>query len=123
MTTRAIHFEIPVDDPERAVDFYRAALGWEPHRWGEQPYWTVADAVGPEPGIADALAPRTEATQGVLLYLAVDDVDATLKSVVAAGGKVAVTRQPVPGVGWMARFRDSEGNLIGIMQEDAKAAG
>jgi uncharacterized protein len=28
-----VHFEIPVDDPERAAKFYRELLGWEISRW------------------------------------------------------------------------------------------
>lgn len=121
MTTRAIHFEIPVDQPQRAVEFYRVALGWAAQQWGDQPYWTVADAPDSETGIAGALTPRTDLAQGVLIYLSVEDLDDTLDRVVAAGGTVASARQSVPGVGWMARFHDTEGNLIGIMQEDPKA--
>lgn len=121
MSARAIHFEIPVDDPDRAIRFYRAAIGWDPRRWGEIPYWTVADSATPEPGIAGALIPRSEAPQGLLLYVSVEDVDAVVKKAEEAGGRIVSPRQAVPGIGWMARINDSEGNLIGLIQEDHAA--
>ena len=30
---RLVHFEIPADDPQRAIDFYEAVLGWTAQRW------------------------------------------------------------------------------------------
>jgi predicted enzyme related to lactoylglutathione lyase len=29
MSTRVIHFEIPADDPQRAVDFYTRVFDWK----------------------------------------------------------------------------------------------
>ena len=51
----------------------------------------------------------------------VDDLDGTLARVTDAGGNIVVERQPVAGVGWHAYVRDSEGNLLGVMQSDASA--
>lgn len=115
MTSRALHFEIPIDDPDRATAFYRALFGWEPHRWGESPYWNVADDPA-QPGIAGALAPRAEGGDGVLIYVGVDDIDAALERASAAGGGVASPKSEVPGVGWVARVRDTEGNVVGLLQ-------
>ncbi len=28
---RVVHFEIPADDPERAIEFYRQVFGWKIH--------------------------------------------------------------------------------------------
>ena len=36
-----------------------------------------------------------------------------------AGGRVALPKMAVPGVGWLAYFIDPEGNTFGIMQTDA----
>jgi predicted enzyme related to lactoylglutathione lyase len=33
-----------------------------------------------------------------------------------------VPKAPVPGVGWLAYVTDTEGNVLGLMQEDASAA-
>jgi uncharacterized protein len=52
----------------------------------------------------------------------VPDLDATLKTVESAGGRCVVPKMAIPGVGWLAYCRDSEGNMIGMMQADPKAA-
>ena len=43
---RIVHFEIKADDPERAIRFYRQALGWkiEPMGDGSMGYWLVTTA-------------------------------------------------------------------------------
>ncbi len=52
----------------------------------------------------------------------VDDVDAALEKVAAAGGAVAMPKSAIPGVGWNAYFTDTEGNLWGVYQDDPAAA-
>jgi uncharacterized protein len=52
----------------------------------------------------------------------VTDLDAATAAAHAAGGDVLVPRLPVPGVGWLIYLADTEGNLIGIMQDDPCAA-
>jgi len=42
--------------------------------------------------------------------------------VLAAGGEVLVPRTPLPRAGWLAYLTDTEGNVIGIMQDDPDAA-
>ena len=48
-------------------------------------------------------------------------MDKFLKKVKAAGGKQATPKTPIPGYGWFAYCKDSEGNLFGLMQPDMKA--
>lgn len=39
---RVVHFEIGVQNPERAGEFYKQVFGWEIHKWdGPEPYWLV----------------------------------------------------------------------------------
>ncbi len=52
----------------------------------------------------------------------VDDLDASLEKAARHGGGVAVPRMPVPGVGWLAYCKDTEGNVFGMMQPDPGAA-
>jgi len=45
---RPIHFEIPADQPERAVAFYQQLFGWQFQKWdGPMPYWLVRRARDP----------------------------------------------------------------------------
>ena len=114
---RVIHFEIPVDDPERAQKFYANVFDWEISGWGgPDDYWLAT--TGPEdvPGINGALT-RREANWAPL-HVGVDSVDEALERIVQAGGEVLTPKMPIPGVGAMAYCRDTEGNAIGVYEED-----
>jgi len=52
----------------------------------------------------------------------VDDLDATVARLRAAGGTVNLARVTVPRVGWYASCTDTEGNVVGLMQFDTAAA-
>ena len=56
------------------------------------------------------------------MVIGVDDLDAYVAKVTAAGGAIVTPRTPVPGVGWFVNFRDPEGNVVGIFQDDSAAA-
>jgi uncharacterized protein len=119
-----IRFEIHAGDPERAIAFYTAVFGWSFQRLGDQPYWLVGTGgmdggllprIGDEP---DAAAPVT----AFIVTLDVADVDATVEAALDAGGSVALPRQAVPGIGWVAYLKDTEGNILGVLQADPTAA-
>ena len=56
---RVVHFEIHADDPERAIDFYESALGWEFTKWdGPGEYWLIKTGSQDEPGINGGLMRR-----------------------------------------------------------------
>jgi len=46
----------------------------------------------------------------------VDSIDAALKKVESAGGKIVTPKTPIPGMGAFARIADTEGNVIGLFQ-------
>ena len=116
---KVVHFEIPLDEPERGTRFYRDAFGWSLDRWGPTEYWTTPAGAGP--GIGGALTRRAADCPAVTFYIACDDVEAALQAVQQAGGTVLAGPAPIPGVGWMAPFEDSEGNRLGLFQEDPTA--
>ena len=116
--TRVVHFDIPIDDPERASAFYGAALGWNVERWGPVEYWILT--VGrEEPGAEGAMIPREDSSDGVVVYFSVADIDAAMTRVEEQGGILVTDKTPIPAVGWSAHVRDTEGNLIGLFQEDS----
>jgi len=104
---RVVHFELPADDPERAAGFYRDAFGWNTESWGEPPeYWLVSTGEPDTPGIDGAIfkrQPDLDAPVGMLDVASLDDAIAAVR---AAGGRIVRERQAVPGVGWLAYFRD-----------------
>jgi uncharacterized protein len=118
---KMLHFEIPVDDPQRAVAFYHDTLGWEVSRYGEEPYWLVRAGEDEEPGANGALVGREELHQSPVLIAGVADIDEILGRVRNRGGEVVQGKLPIPGMGWSAYIRDSEGNTVGLFQPDSAA--
>ena len=54
------------------------------------------------------------------VVIAVDDVEASMKKVEAAGGRVLGEPMEIPGYGLYASFFDTEGNRVSMMQPDEK---
>ena len=103
-----VHFEIQVDDLDRARAFYAAALGWEFQDWSEMtgtPYWGIITAPDGGPGINGGLlarpAPAPAAQQGANAYVCtveVEDIDATQAAILTAGGTVALPKTAMTGM-------------------------
>ncbi len=124
--SRVIHFEIPADDPARAIKFYEQALGWTVSKWdGPFDYWLINTGPEGEPGINGALMQRDGPAVGsVMSYIctvSVESYDDTAAKVERAGGAVTSPKQAVPGMGWHGYFTDTEGNTFGAMQPDENA--
>jgi predicted enzyme related to lactoylglutathione lyase len=120
---RVIHFDIPAEDAGRAKAFYEKALGWTITKWdGPMDYWLISTGGDDEPGINGGLATRGAPDEVVVITVGVDDVDAYVERVVGAGGSVVMPRRAIPGVGWLAYVKDTEGNVFGLMTGDANAA-
>ncbi len=117
--SRVTHFEIPADDPERAIKFYSKVFGWKIKKWeGPMDYWLVTTGSDKEPGINGAIMKKSDPAMGVVNSIDVTSVESFLKKVVAAGGKTIMPKTPIPGVGYFAYCQDTEGNMFGMMQSD-----
>lgn len=118
---RVIHFEISADDPERAAEFYRSVFGWGIKKWdGPMPYWLVETGPASEPGINGGIFVR-RGPVGHVNSIDVSSVDESVEKVVAAGGEVVMPKMAIPGVGWLAYCKDTEGSVFGLHQKDAAA--
>jgi predicted enzyme related to lactoylglutathione lyase len=126
---RVVHFEIHAADPERAVAFYTRVFGRNFQKWsGPQDYWLIKTGEDGAPGINGGLVrrqgPAPVEGQAVNCYVCTIDVpsvDAFVEAGLSAGGTVALPKMPIPGVGWLAYLKDTEGNIFGLMQADRAA--
>jgi len=116
------YVEIPAIDIPRSVEFYQTVFGWQIRRRGDG-QTAFDDGVGEVSGTwVSGRSPSQE--PGLLLYIMVDSVAATVDAVIVQGGELV---QPIgadaPEI--TARFRDPAGNVIGLYQEpgDAGSAG
>jgi len=75
-----------------------------------------------QPRIDGGLARREDPEIGVENTIEVVNLDQSLVDVETQGGKIIRPKIPVPGVGWMAYIKDTEGNIFGLMEEDPEAA-
>jgi uncharacterized protein len=118
---RVVHFEIHADDPDRAERFYSEAFGWTVTRWkGSIDYRSVSSGEG-APGIDGAIVERRlpiagEGVAGFVCTIAVEDIGATERRILGAGGQRVRDRQQIPGIGLHAYFKDTEGNIFGALQ-------
>ena len=122
---RPVHFEIHASDPARAQAFYTAVFDWQFQQWGDIPYWVVITGKDDEPGINGGLLPRRgpapapdAPVHGYPLTIGVEDIDATIATIEEAGGTVALAKEAMPGVGLLAYYKDTEGNIFGVLQPD-----
>jgi len=124
---RVIHFEIHADNPDRALEFYQTVLGWQFQKWdGPVDYWLVRTGPKEQPGIDGGLLRRKPGQSGdaVIAYICTVDVpsvDDYVQKATNAGGTIALPKMPIPGVGWLAYCKDTEGNIFGMMQMDSNA--
>jgi len=126
VANRVVHFDVYADEVERAIAFYHNVFGWTIEKVEGMDYWLIKTGVG-EPGIDGGLSKRESPTQGTVPQFAftctvgVEDVHAAFAAAVAAGGSEVHQPGPVPGVGYVAYVRDTEGNHLGLMQFDRNA--
>ena len=123
---RVTHFEIHAEDPARAIAFYQRVFGWKFESWGSELYWIVNTGTDSEPGINGGLLKRKGSIDGtaVIAYVCSIEVmsaDVTVAAVKGHGGQNVVPKMAVPGVGWLAYCKDTEGNIFGVFQEDKEA--
>jgi predicted enzyme related to lactoylglutathione lyase len=108
------YLEIPATDIARSADFYHQVFGWSLRQRGDGST-AFDDGVGEVSGTWVLGRPPASAP-GLLVYVMVDSVAATLAAIVAHGGEIA---QPIgadaPEI--TARFRDPAGNVIGLYQQ------
>ena len=116
------HFAINADDVDRAKRFYERVFGWDIEPWGPPEFFQINTG----DGIRGALQKRRELEPGTRMpgfecTIAVADVDETARAIVESGGRIIMDKATIAGVGHLIFFSDSEGNIAGAMQYDAKA--
>ena len=110
------YIEMPATDVARSSDFYKRVFGWNIRTRGDGST-SFDDTTGQVSGTW-IVGRQPAAAPGLLVYIMVDSVAATVKTVIANGGEIV---QPIgadaPEI--TARFLDPGGNVIGLYQQPA----
>jgi predicted enzyme related to lactoylglutathione lyase len=132
-----VHFEMGYKDRARMVKFYETAFGWKTQLMGEKMgnYVVAQTAETDEDGMVQTKGAinggfyqKTDdpLSQAPSVVVSVQDIQAAIKAVEAAGGKIlggmdqkgehTMKPQMIPGVGLWISVMDTEGNRLSILQ-------
>lgn len=116
---KMVHFELNAEDPLRAKSFYEKVFEWKIEK-SDMPmdYWMITAGPEDEPGINGGLQKRENASDEIFNYIGVSSIEKSSKSIEENGGEILTPKSPIPGIGYYAFFKDTEGNRLGIFEED-----
>ena len=111
--------DITVDDAEGLRDFYAAVAGWKPENVDMGGYadfnMTMPGSGTPAAGICHARGSNADLPRQWLIYITVDDVEASADTCVELGGKVLVGPRSMAG-GKFAVIEDPGGAVAALYQ-------
>jgi hypothetical protein len=114
-----VHLEIPAGDTAKAREFWGGLFGWQWQAF-DGPFEYHMTRFSENTGGA-IYTPDPPDKRGPRVYFDVDDINAGNARVSELGGEGGEA-QPVPGMGWFAVCKDTEGNEFGLWQNDPNAA-
>ncbi|WP_374175372.1 VOC family protein [Flavobacterium tructae] len=113
-----VYFEIPVTNIERAIQFYSAVFGFEFERErihdNEMAFFPLIEGNN---GISGALAQGEiykPTIDGTLVYLNTEDIEETINLAIENGAEILFPVTSNGEFGWVAEFKDCEGNRIAL---------
>lgn len=126
MNNKLTHFAIHIDNMERAQKFYDGVFDWGFHSYGPDDFLQIKSNKSESGELIGALQSRKYSpVPGKIIgwecTIGVDNIDETIEKVKSNGGQVLMPKTAIPYVGYIAKFLDTEGNLICGMQYDNSA--
>lgn len=118
-----VHFEIPVDELERAQEFYTRAFGWTMRRLVELDYIAITtssteDGLTARRGsINGGMQKRGNGIEHPVITIRVEDIDTSLSKIESLGGATFIPKTKISDMGFSAYFKDTEGNVLGLWQD------
>ena len=111
MAHPVVHAEIRSTDPDATRTFFSKLFGWT-YSDGAYPGYTFVDT-GVDGALPTAISPLQGASDAVLFFIGVDNVDAALDQAESLGGRIVQPAQNVPGVTFGV-LADPQGHLVGV---------
>lgn len=121
MSNRVIHFEIPCDNPEKTINFFKTVFDWTFKQFGTEEYWLAMTGDEKLPGIDGAIMKKRDPRHPLINSIQLVNLDTTIKKIEQSGGKIVVPKMAIPTVGWAVYFTDPAGNIHEAYQNDPLA--
>jgi predicted enzyme related to lactoylglutathione lyase len=123
MASNLASFAIHADDVQRCRRFYEAIFDWRFEPWGPPDFYLVHTGDERNPGVQGLMHKRQQprGNGGPNCFectIAVGDLDAVTAAIKQHGGRIIMEKAPVPTVGVLTKFEDTEGNVLGAMAYD-----
>lgn len=109
-----VHFEVMSGSPLEAQAFYGELFGWHVQNMAEMGNYGIVDTHAGE-GINGAVGGSQDGSTYVTFYIAVPDLEASLKTVESLGGRRLMDPMEIPDVVSFAQFADPDGNHVGLV--------
>ena len=118
--------ELMTPDPDAAIRFYRQVVGWDIEQFPGMPDYRMWTSGGKQRGGVMRQS-EDERRRGLaphwLMYVAVPDVDATIRQAEGLGGRVRIPAKSVPGVGRYAILADPQGIAFSLYTPESPRPG
>lgn len=116
-TNSFCHIEFLAKDLKRAQKFYKSVFGWTFENFGrDYLLFNPPDGIGGAFSLVDSIPEKTQ----VIVYINVNDIEKYLEMIIEQGGSLVEIKTEIPNIGYVAKFLDSEGNLVGLFEEYKK---
>jgi len=127
---KVVHFELPADNIERAKKFYKETFNWQMRDIPEMNYviiYTVDVDEKMMPKESGAInggmfrrVDMDSMINGPTFAVNVDNIDEAIKKIKNAGGLMVKEKTTVENMGFVAYFKDTEGNILSVWQTAKK---
>jgi predicted enzyme related to lactoylglutathione lyase len=111
-----VHVDIPTIQGKESAEFYAKTFDWKIEHAPEFDYWMFRAEGGPGGGFMQAGEQGATINQ-VVVYIGTDDIEGSLASIEANGGKTIQPKTEITGIGWYAVFSDPAGNALALYKD------
>jgi hypothetical protein len=119
--SRIVHFELSTKNRTRAKTFYEKVFDWTFQDVPGIDYTLIETGNEGDPGINGGFFSEEDHAQNVINTIDIKNIDDVIKKVQDAGGTVTVPKTSMAGIGYLCYIKDTEGNIMGVMESDPSA--
>ena len=116
-----VHIQILVSNLEVAMKFYHTIFNWKVYISPDADYLAIFEIDDETEFVGGGfrLSEKIPQDSPILLYIYTKDITETLERIAKNGGKIVANKSPLPGNhGFVGKFSDPFGNIIGLFSEE-----